>query len=186
MNRDQATELINGLFDGWYPTLMRYAFRLSGNVQVAEDVVQETFLSLYRELARGKDVEHPKAWCLCVVRRELMQHRQRYARQQTLQLPDDLDSFAVGSVEPEYAHFLFEDVRRFFCRLSEREEQVLLLRIDSMKYSEIAEHLGIATNSVSTLLARALQKLRIAVGSTDNLGQTWISTEEIGVANAFR
>ncbi len=186
MNRAQATQLINGLFDSWYPTLMRYACRLSGSVELAEDMVQETFLCLYRDLARGKTIDHPKAWCLCALRREIMRHRQQHVRQHTSQFPDDLESFAAARVDPEYAQFLFHDVHRFFHRLSEREEQVLLLRMESMKYSEIAQHLGITSNSVSTLLARALRKIQTAVGSKRGLEETQIATEEIEFANALQ
>jgi RNA polymerase sigma-70 factor (ECF subfamily) len=184
MNRAQATQLIDGLFDTWYPTLMRYACRLSGSVELAEDMAQETFLCLYRELAGGKTIEHPKAWCLCVLRREWMRHRQQCARQHTSQFPDDLEGLASGRVEPEYAQFLFQDVLRFFDRLSEREEQVLLLRMESMKYCEIAEHLGITSNSVSTLLARALRKLQTAVGPQGDVERARITAEEIQFATS--
>jgi RNA polymerase sigma factor (sigma-70 family) len=44
--------------------------------------------------------------------------------------------------------------------LSRREEEVLLLRLEAMKYREIADQLGISMNSVNTILARALQKLK--------------------------
>jgi RNA polymerase sigma factor (sigma-70 family) len=46
--------------------------------------------------------------------------------------------------------------------LSEREEEVLLLRSKGMKYKDIALHLGITTNSVGTLMVRAIRKIREA------------------------
>ena len=186
MNRAQATELINGLFDGWYPALLRHACRMTGSVELAEDLVQETFLYLYRDLAIGKKIEYPKAWCLCVLRREMTRHLQQHPRRHAFPLPDDLDGFAAGHVEPDYAGFLFHDVLRFFNRLSEREEQVLLLRMESLKYSEIAAHLGITSNSVSTLLARALRKLQAAVSRKDSPETHWLDGEEIDAANALR
>ena len=47
--------------------------------------------------------------------------------------------------------------------LSPREQEPLLLRLEAMKYREIADRLGISVNSVNSLLARALQKLQKAV-----------------------
>jgi RNA polymerase sigma factor (sigma-70 family) len=44
--------------------------------------------------------------------------------------------------------------------LSRREEEVLLLRLDAMKYREIADQLGISMSFVNTILARVLQKLK--------------------------
>jgi DNA-directed RNA polymerase specialized sigma24 family protein len=48
--------------------------------------------------------------------------------------------------------------------LTSREQEVVLLRMQSLKYREIARLLGISRNSVNTLLARALRKLQAAVG----------------------
>jgi RNA polymerase sigma factor (sigma-70 family) len=56
------------------------------------------------------------------------------------------------------------DIRNLLSVLSPREEEVLLLRLEAMKYREIAEQLGIGVNSVNTLLARALRKLQQAMG----------------------
>lgn len=55
------------------------------------------------------------------------------------------------------------DVRSLLAVLSPREEEVLLLRLEAMKYREIADQLGISMNSVNTLLARALRKLQQAI-----------------------
>ena len=46
--------------------------------------------------------------------------------------------------------------------LSPREEEVLLLKLEALKYREIAAQLGISMNSANTLLARALRKLKEA------------------------
>ena len=56
------------------------------------------------------------------------------------------------------------DIRNLLSVLSPREEEVLLLRLEALKYREIAEQLGIGMNSVNTLLARALRKLQHAMG----------------------
>ena len=55
------------------------------------------------------------------------------------------------------------DIRNLLSVLSPREEEVLLLRLEALKYREIAEQLGISMNSVNTLLARALRKLQQAI-----------------------
>ena len=59
------------------------------------------------------------------------------------------------------------DIRSLLSMLSAREEEVLLLRLEAMKYREIAEQLGISVNSVNTLLSRALRKLQDAMLQTE-------------------
>jgi DNA-directed RNA polymerase specialized sigma24 family protein len=53
----------------------------------------------------------------------------------------------------------YDDVAKILSQLSPREQEVMLLRMESLKYREIASELGISINSVATLLARALRKL---------------------------
>ena len=55
------------------------------------------------------------------------------------------------------------DIRDLLSVLSPREEEVLLLRLDALKYREIADQLGISMNSVNALLARALRNLQVAM-----------------------
>jgi RNA polymerase sigma factor (sigma-70 family) len=62
------------------------------------------------------------------------------------------------------------DIHNLLSVLSPREEEVLLLRLEALKYWEIAEQLGIGLNSVNTLLARALRKLQRAVGQKHRKG----------------
>jgi RNA polymerase sigma-70 factor (ECF subfamily) len=60
------------------------------------------------------------------------------------------------------------DIRSLLSVLSPREEEVLLLRLEALKYREIAEQLGISMNSVNTLLARSLRKLQEATAQQAN------------------
>lgn len=65
------------------------------------------------------------------------------------------------------------DIRRLLSVLTPREEEVLLLRLEALKYREIADQLGISVNSVNTLLARALRKLQqVAVRKTSERSET--------------
>ena len=64
--------------------------------------------------------------------------------------------------------------------LTEREREVLLLRLGSLKYREIGEQLGISVKTVHTLLTRALGKIR--EGTPDAPGRK----EDSRVANPPR
>jgi len=65
----------------------------------------------------------------------------------------------------------FGDVASHLSILSQREEEVLLLRMSSLKYKEIAAQLGVTTNTVSGLLVRAITKLRSAVCKCEQSGE---------------
>ena len=163
MNEHDATDLVTALFDRWYMSLARYALRTTANYELAEDMVQETFMQLYQALRAGKNIEHPKAWTICVLRRTMS----RQMPDPTLYAPlDELE--IVGDSMNELSSIV--DIRNFLSVLSPREEEVLLLRLEALKYREIAEQLGIGMNSVNTLLARALRKLQQAMGQKQRKG----------------
>ena len=58
MTEAEAGEAITGLYETWYPAALRFAQRISGRWDIAEDSVQEAFLRLYRELRAGKVVQN--------------------------------------------------------------------------------------------------------------------------------
>lgn len=163
MTRDEATAVVNALFDSWYESMVRYAVRLTGSVDEAEEIVQEAFLSLFDELAAGKSIENPRAWTFCVVRRGAGKRLQHHLKREVpLDEVDLLDRLAVAPG--------FEadgDWDRMMAVLTRRETEVVMLRLESMKYREIGAALGISGNSVNVLLARALKKLQAFVGAPE-------------------
>jgi RNA polymerase sigma-70 factor (ECF subfamily) len=166
MDADNATRMLVSLFESWYSFLVRYGSRSTGSFALAEDLVQETFMQLYRELRKGKDIEHPKAWTLCVLRRAIARHIRTYVRQggapESLEV---LDLMPVGQSVFAAPGVEWDEATRLFSVLTAREEEVLLLRLEALKYREIAARLGISASSVNTLLARALRKLQKAARS---------------------
>jgi RNA polymerase sigma factor (sigma-70 family) len=155
----EATELVAALFDRCYTQLVRYAVRSVTSHDLAEDLVQDVFIQLYGALRSGKCIHHPKAWAMCVLRRAVYRHvRERFDYEQL----EDYEYIPTSDHESACLSLIAE----YFCVLSRREEEVLLLRPEAMKYREIADQLGISMNSVNTILARALQKFKkIAAGN---------------------
>jgi RNA polymerase sigma factor (sigma-70 family) len=159
VNETDATILVTGLFDRWYTQLIRYAVGAMGRSNVAEDLVQDVIMQLYQVLRSGKDIEYPKARTLCVLRRAVtrqMEERSRFEQLDELQIAQSwFEEDTDASTHPSLLGVL-----------SPQEEEVLLLRLEAMKYREIADRLGISMNFVNTHLAHALQKLTAAQRSS--------------------
>jgi RNA polymerase sigma factor (sigma-70 family) len=161
MTRHDASTFVESLYDSWAPLLVRYALHLTADRSLAEDFAQEAFLAIYRELRAGTLIENPRAWTLAVVR-NLAGKRARSERRhgESLQPTEILDLMEAPEVlepGPDTA-----DIADLLPVLTPREIEVLLLRIESLKYREIATRLRISEKSVATLLARALHKLQVA------------------------
>ena len=157
MHQNAIVARVDRLFDEWYGVLVRHAAAVTGRREVAEEVVQETFYLLYRELLAGKAIGNDRAWTFQVVRRQAIRVACRaLAREVQIASMDRLG----GAVEQEGR----EDLVSLFSVLSRREEEVLRLCLEDMKYREIGAVLGISPNSVSTLHRRAIRKLRKELG----------------------
>ena len=155
VNESDAADFVTALFDRWYMLLVRYGLRTTANYELAEDLAQDAFMQLYQALRAGKEIEHPKAWTICVLRRNM------YKQIKDRNLQEQLDETDIpGEAATEISRLA--EIRGLLSVLSPREEEVLLLRLEALKYREIADQLGISMNSVNALLARALRKIQVA------------------------
>lgn len=182
MRAEETRKLIQELFESWHSSLVRYAWRLTGSIDMAEDLVQEVFLMLCRELRAGRQIHSPKGWTLRVLRHQIGRYlfldRDRGIAMCSL---DDLDALQLEQalkVEAQVDSSIeLDDVTRLVSHLTPREEEVILLRMEAMKYREIAEHLEISPKSVATLLARAIRKLQEAAKLSKKLGLNYLGTD---------
>jgi RNA polymerase sigma-70 factor, ECF subfamily len=159
MNQEDASKLVNELFETLSPFLMRYAMRGTRSAETAEDLVQEVFMALYRDLRNGKRIDDPRAWTVGAVRNQI----RKFSRSSRLH-GEDLLSPEVFDLMPGRTSIGETDSPEFGPEalrvLTPREEEVILLRLQSMKYREIGQQLGISSKSVCTLLSRAVKKLQ--------------------------
>jgi RNA polymerase sigma-70 factor (ECF subfamily) len=125
---------------------------------LAEDVAQEVFLELYRNLAKIKSPGHLRFWL-----RRVTCHRSidcaRHKR------PDGMLSLEEAPepvTPPQAADPLLEDIlRRLVASLPERPRLALILRYqEDLTLAEIAEVMDTPQNTVKSLLGRALETLR--------------------------
>lgn len=159
MTERQASAIIEELYDSHYALLISYAARQAGCADAAEDAVQEAFMQLYRELREGRPIGNPAGWLVCVVRRLAYQAALRVNRL------EPLSERHLAADEPAGAARDIDclRLREMLGGLSEREAEVLVMRLGAMKYREIAAQLNITTSSVNTNLLRALKKLKRAM-----------------------
>jgi len=162
MNELDATAQVRDLFQSWGPVLVRYALRLCGRRDEAEDSVQEAFLALYREVRSGGHIENPKGWTLRVVRNQVLK-LERNRRHRGVEVDESVLDKLPAREEPRYEpRDPAGEAARLFDVLTPREEEVLLLRFQAMKYREIAAQLDLSVSHVGVILERALKKLKAA------------------------
>lgn len=133
----------------------------------ADDIVQEAFLRLHRQLAAGVHIDEPRAWVFRVARNvSLNVHRveRRLISESDLDATSDLKLQQRSDPEqnPEDLYLKREAMRRLdagIAQLTEPQRQCLYLRAQGLRYREIAVVLGISVSSAAELLQRAVVKL---------------------------
>ena len=155
-----------------YPSLSRYVHRFTGDADAAADIVQDSFLRL---LEHDLPREEARPW-IFVVAMNLARDRVRSKdrRRRLLVANQEKRSAASSPLEDLERTERIELVRKALERLSERDRQMLLMREEGFRYTEIAEAVGVRSTSVGALVARALKKFSAAYGA---VGETNASPE---------
>lgn len=132
--------------------LLRSAYLLTGDLHLAEDLVQEALVKVAMRWQRLRDGS-PTAYARTVV---VHDHASWWRRRREL-LSDHLPESAGVSSDPD-AEMV---VRRALDRLTPRQRAVLVLRhFDDLTERETAEVLGISVGAVKSQNAAALARLR--------------------------
>ncbi|WP_373509098.1 sigma-70 family RNA polymerase sigma factor [Thiocapsa sp.] len=141
--------------------LNRYAYRLSGNLHTAEDLVQDTLLRAWRSLDRLQNGDAVKGWLFTIVRRENARRFQRLQGQvsdiATEELPDSHVTYDTSTE----AFVLRRAIRELPV---EYRDPLVLQVLHGLSQQEIADRLGLTSAGVGTRLFRARQKLRACLG----------------------
>jgi RNA polymerase sigma-70 factor (ECF subfamily) len=147
----------------------RLLFRMMGNKEDAEDLTQETFLSLHRYGHRFRAEARFSTFVYRVAanaalnrRRSLGRGRARVEKLKYRQAAgDDLPSSPRDPEDSTLGAELSDHVREALARLSPSLRMpVVLYDIEGLAYGEIAKVLGIAEGTVKSRIHRARQALR--------------------------
>lgn len=146
----------------------RLAFRMTGNEQDAEDVVQESFLRAYRELGRFESRANFGTWLHRIVANcsvDLMRARQARRDMSRAESLDEAAPLAAGDqAGPERLARSAEiesRVQEALDRLSPLERTAFTLRhYEGRSTDEIARTLGLGRSAAKHSVFRAVKKLR--------------------------
>src|SRR5476649_1696390 len=165
-------EAFRALVERHSRSVFRLAYRMTGNEQDAEDVVQESFLRAYRQLGRFESRANFGTWLYRIVANcsvDLMRSKQ--ARHDQVR-GDSLDERAmelpaVNVPGPERMAESAEIERRVqdaLHELSPLERAAFTLRhYEGRSIDEISSTLGLGTSAAKHSVFRAVKKLRLAL-----------------------
>ncbi|MGH9582715.1 MAG: RNA polymerase sigma factor, partial [Bryobacteraceae bacterium] len=155
-------------------SIFRLAFRMTGNEQDAEDLVQETFLRAYRQLHRfdGRATFGTWLYRICVNCSLDLLNTRKSCKELQPSVDSDamghwLDSIASPDPSPEritQSNQIVESLNDAMRELTEAERAAFVLRhFEGCDIQEIAAALGVGESAAKHSVFRAVQKLRRAL-----------------------
>jgi len=142
----------------WQQPLLNYAYRLTGNWVVAQDVAQETWLVVIRGLITLKDVARFRAWLFRIASHKCQDHWRRKQTRQRFAEELQKQSDAAAAVPPNAER---SDIGAAFRRLTPESRTVLaLMYLEDFSIGEIADVLSLPEGTVKSRLFHARQRLR--------------------------
>lgn len=160
-------EALNALFRSMQAPLFRYLLGMVGRHELAEDILQEVFLSIYRKLRWLRDAEVFRPWAYRITTRAAVRRLRQERRWSDRSVGDaPLPSIANAPCREEFAGEEAEDFQRLVARTSPASRAVLVLYyLHGMSLDEVAEVLGVPLGTVKSRLSYGLLVLREARGT---------------------
>ena len=157
------------VYDRYSADIYRYAYRLLGDLEMAEDCVAETFSRLLKTLKNGGGPRQYLRAYLFRTAHNWMTDLFRRNEQKSLPLDHNLPGDRLS--EPQHAvpeDLEREGVRRALAKLTPEQRQVIVLRfIEEWEYPEISRAMNKPVGAIKALQHRGLGSLRRQLYSND-------------------
>lgn len=166
------SEAFRALVEQYSRAVFRLAFRITGNEQDAEDVVQESFLRVYKQLHRYDARAAFGTWLYRIASNyalDLLRARRRHAGDEVIDSVDHSHSetlYAAAGEAPSQDRLVYSgEVQRrvdaTMATLTPQERLAFTLRhLEGQSIDEIGAVLGTGANATKNSIFRAVRKLR--------------------------
>jgi RNA polymerase sigma-70 factor (ECF subfamily) len=150
------------LFRCYAPRIFRFAMSYLNDPALAEEVVQETMIAVWKNAKDYKEQSQLSTWILGIARNKALDRAR--ARQREPELLREIDRRASGRATPEQIaqrDSQAERVRSALEKLSPEHREVIMLAFyNELSYSEIAQILNCPEGTVKSRVYYAKEQLK--------------------------
>ncbi len=169
------------------PSLRAFAISLCGNVDRADDLVQEALLRAWANLDSFEPGTNMSAWLFTILR-NLFRSEYRKRRREV----EDADgSYAesLTSLPDQTSHLELDEFRRALNQLpADQRESLILVGASGFSYEEAAQICGCAVGTIKSRVNRARSRLAelLSIESADDFGPDHETRAVVGSAGGWR
>ena len=153
------------------PNLRAFAASLSGSMQLADDLVQDTLLKAWGNSDKFEPGTSLRAWLFTILRNTYYSLYRKRGRE----VQDSEGTYAerMATHGNQESHLDLADFRKALAKLPEEQREVLIMvGATGLSYEEAADICGVAIGTIKSRVNRARTKLAelLSIGSIDDLG----------------
>jgi RNA polymerase sigma-70 factor (ECF subfamily) len=156
------------LYKRYSRRLFRFGYSLLKSQEETENLIQDVFLNLWEHRGNVEKDTSVKSYVFTIAYNSAISILRKKAKE--TQFIEYLKTLQVVNQEPVNVQLEFSELTtrldEIVRSLPQRQREVYLLhRVDGLKYSEIAERLGISVNTIENHMSRALKTIREKIGN---------------------
>ncbi len=156
---------VGELYELIEPDVFAYALSKTANKADAEDIVQDTFVHVWKNAAQYKPMGKPLAWIFTIeinlIRRQFNNNKKIIQYDESIDAESHDENFAESFINNEL-------LRQILKTLSEEEREIISLHIVSgLKHREIAKLLNKPLSTVLSRYNRAIKKLQMQISDKE-------------------
>lgn len=154
---DGEPDVFRRLIERYQKMIDSLAYRMTGSLDAAEDLAQETFIHAYRQLEAFRGDAKFSSWLYRIAVNRCLNWRRKRERQQRLsrEWADNLQEPAPGMTAEQ------RRVQEALLQLSEKQRAAIVLTVyDGFNHAEAARILNCSETTVSWRIFAARKKLK--------------------------
>ncbi len=166
--RDGDPQAFNRLMRRHAPALIRFLSRQVGSADDAEDIAQNTFIAIHRNLHLYDETRSFVSWMFFIARNKAKDHYRRRAVLRWVGFEDTADEPVSNTADPEQIAGDRDQLQRadaFIRQMPEGLRSPLLLSaMDGMSLAQVGEIMGISPKAAEVRVYRARKLLKEQFG----------------------
>jgi RNA polymerase sigma-70 factor, ECF subfamily len=169
MSTAQNEKIFSGIYHNYAARVYRHIYFKVGNRQVAEDLMQETFLKTWKYvIGGGRKIENPKDFLYMVANNLIVDHyRSKYKSAIPLESAYNEPALIAGPHQAERAEAIIrmKAVSKHLVGLKETHREIIRYRyLQDLSIREISRLTKKSPNHVSVIIHRGLMNIRKSMG----------------------
>lgn len=156
--RKRSESAFREVYDNYFKLLKHVIYKMVKNHEIADDLVQETFMKMYERIHTYSVDTNFKFWLIQIAKNTALDYLRKEQKQLNITINEDaVDNYLDTHQAVNHDH-LYKKIEKI---VSKDEYEIVILRVfHGLKFHEIAAMLEITTAVATNKYSRAIKKLK--------------------------